>query len=512
MEMLARLQSAALIGIDAYIVQVEVDILPGMPSIKVVGLPDRAVTESVERIRSAIRNSQYELPRRPITVNLAPADTKKEGAAFDLPIALGILMASGQINVRSLDDFVIVGELSLDGSLRPVNGVLSIAMGARDAGIKALVVPFQNACEAAVVREVDVYAVKSLHEAAMVVTNPQSFQPHPKTEFEGEFVLGEHDVDFSEVKGQEHAKRALEIAAAGGHNVLMIGPPGSGKTMLARRLPTILPPMSVEEMLEVTKIYSVAGLLPRDKGLITTRPFRAPHHTISNAGLIGGGSIPKPGEVSLAHNGVLFLDEFPEFHRDTLEVLRQPIEDGEVTITRAAHTITFPARFTLIAAMNPCPCGYATDMTRRCTCTESQIRRYRMRISGPLVDRIDIHIEVPKLRPDEILEPSQSETSAQIRERVVRARQIQLERFADSGIFCNAHMQQKHMRQFCIMTEGAKQILKRAIESLGFSARGSDRILKVARTIADLCGSELIREEHIAEAIQYRALDRELFV
>jgi magnesium chelatase family protein len=265
-------------------------------------------------------------------------------------------------------------------------------------------------------------------------------------------------------------------------------------------------------MLEVTKIYSVAGLLPRDKGLITTRPFRAPHHTISNAGLIGGGSIPKPGEVSLAHNGVLFLDEFPEFHRDTLEVLRQPLEDGEVTITRAAHTITFPARFTLVAAMNPCPCGYATDMTRRCTCTESQIRRYRMRISGPLVDRIDIHIEVPKLRPDEILEPSQSETSAQIRERVMRARQIQLERFAGSGIFCNAHMQQKHMRQFCIMTEGAKQILRRAIESLGFSARGSDRILKVARTIADLCGSELIREEHIAEAIQYRALDRELFV
>lgn len=510
--MLARLNSATLFGIDAYVVQVEVDILHGMPSMRIVGLPDKAIQESIERIRSAIRNSQYELPRRSITINLAPADTKKEGASFDLPIALGILMASGQIDTRSLDEFIIVGELSLDGGVRPVNGVLPIAIGARDSGKRAVIVPFENAREAAVVSEIDVYGVRSLHEAAAIISNPDSCEPYPKGELDERETVSEYGVDFSEVKGQEMAKRALEIAAAGGHNVLMIGPPGSGKTMLARRLPTILPPMDVEEALEVTKVYSVAGLLPRDKALIATRPFRAPHHTISNAGLIGGGSIPKPGEVSLAHNGVLFLDELPEFHRDALEVLRQPLEDGFVTIARAAHTVTFPARFMLVAAMNPCPCGYATDLNRQCTCAEGQIRRYRMRISGPLLDRIDIHIEVPRLRPDEILEPMPSETSAQIRERVVRARQIQIERFRGSGIYCNAHMQQRHMRKFCVMTDGAKDILRMAIESLGFSARASDRILKVARTIADLAGSEAIREEHIAEAIHYRTLDRELFV
>ncbi len=509
--MLAKIQSAALLGIDAYPVECEVDICPGLPTFQTVGLPDAAVKESKDRVKSAIANSQYEFPVQRITVNLAPADTKKEGPSFDLPIALGILAANGDLTQMNCEGWWSVGELSLDGKVRPIRGALSIALAAREAKAKGLLVPPENAKEAAVVRNVNVIAVRNLREACEFLMKSK---PLARTvvDLEKEFQqVSTYRVDFSDVKGQEHAKRALEIAAAGGHNILLVGPPGSGKTMLTKRLPTILPPLSLEEAIETTKIHSIAGALGRRKALVGTRSFRSPHHTISDAGLIGGGTIPKPGEVSLSHHGVLFLDELPEFNKNVLEVLRQPLEDGVVCIARVQSSLTFPAQFMMAAAMNPCPCGYFTDPSRQCTCTPHQIQKYIGKISGPLLDRIDLHIEVPALRWKEISGDNPGETSIAIRERVCLAREIQQERFKEDGIYCNAQMASKQMRKYCVLDEPSQALLKVAMEKFGLSARAYDRILKVARTIADLDGDEQLRPNYIAEAIQYRNLDRNIW-
>ncbi len=507
--MLATAYSSATLGVDAYLVSVEVDVARGgLFKFILVGLPDAAVRESAERVAVALQSQGYRMPRTRVLVNLAPADVRKEGPAFDLPIALAILAASGQLAPEPLANFLVTGEVSLEGSVRPVAGVLPMALAARQAGKRGMIVPWENAAEAAIVRGVDVYPVRTLREAVAVLQGEG--QPFTPEDVSAGLSDPAWDIDFSDVRGQEHAKRALEVAAAGGHNVLMVGPPGSGKSMLARRLATILPPLTFEEALEVTKLYSITGLLGRERALVTQRPFRAPHHTVSDAGLIGGGTVPRPGEISLAHHGVLFLDELPEFNRQVLEVLRQPLEDGHVTIARAAASLSYPARCIFVAAANPCPCGYRGDTLRACVCSEHQIQRYMGRISGPLLDRIDIHIEVPRLKQDELLGPPQGENSRAVRERVVRAREIQHRRFAGTSVFCNAAMTTRQVRAFCRMDGAGESLLRSAVARLGLSARAFDRVLKLARTIADLAGCESIQAAHVAEAIQYRTLDRRL--
>jgi len=506
--MLAKILSSAVLGVEAYVVEVEVDIAFGLPAFSTVGLPEGAVKESKDRVRSAIKNSGYEFPTHRVTVNLAPADIKKEGTGYDLPIAVGILAATGTISKDNLHRYMLSGELSLDGRIKATKGVLPMAMAARAAGLSGIVVPKENALEGAVVKGVEVLPVEWLSEAVELLNGKRIPTPVDVDTDALFCTAGKSDMDFNEVKGQEHVKRALEIAAAGGHNLLMIGPPGSGKTMLAQRLPTILPAISFEEALETTKVFSVMGLMPQGSALIATRPFRQPHHTISDAGLIGGGQIPRPGEVSLAHNGVLFLDELPEFRKNVLEVLRQPLEDGRVTIARASMSLTYPARFMLVAAMNPCPCGYYGSAKHTCSCTHLYIQKYRSKISGPLLDRIDIHVEVPALNYKDLASIHPGESSEEIRKRVDLARQRQKERFEGKSIHCNAQMNTRLIKKFCAIDAESHKLLEVAVNKLGLSARAYSRILKIARTIADIEGEASVKSAHISEAIQYRSLDR----
>ena len=508
--MLAKLYSGAVYGVDAYAVEIEVNAGRGEPKVIIVGLPDAAVKESSDRVWTALINSGFAPPMGRTTINLAPADIKKEGPSFDLPIALGMLAATDAIPPEALQKYCVTGELALSGEVRRVRGILPMSIMARGEGYAGILVPADNAEEAAVVSGLPVYPVDNLRQAADFVAGKLAIAPFRvdvQQVFESHAV---YEDDYCDVKGQEFAKRAIEVALSGGHNMLLIGPPGTGKSMLAKRVPSILPPMTMEEALETTKIHSIAGILPPHQALVARRPFRSPHHTISDAGLLGGGSHPTPGEVSLAHHGVLFLDELPEFHRNVLEVMRQPLEDGHVTIARAAASLTFPCRFMLVAAMNPCPCGYYGDSKRECRCNPIQIQRYRAKVSGPLLDRIDIHVEVPSVKYQDLSSTEKGEPSAQIRERVIKARRVQHARFhASPKVTCNAVMRSKDISKYCKLEQEAQDLLKMAMTDLNFSARAYDRILKVARTIADLSDSETIQTAHISEAIQYRALDRQ---
>lgn len=506
--MLAKVHTIALVGVQGLPVEVEVDIALGLPSFATVGLAEGAVKESKDRVKAAIKNSGYSFPNRRITVNLAPADIKKGGTSYDLPIAMGILAASEILTNDLFAETAMLGELSLDGCLRPVQGVLPMVIGARNSGSRKIIVPEENSQEAALVDGIDVYPLSSLDQAVEFMTQPDQRSPQPRTEQQA--TTKHDDLDFADVKGQDHVKRAVEIAATGNHNLLLSGPPGSGKTMIARRIPSILPPLTREEALQTTMIYSISGLLDADQGLVNQRPFRSPHHTISDAGLIGGGNHPRPGEVSLAHNGLLFLDELPEFKKHVLEVLRQPMEDGEVTIARAASTLCFPARFMLIAAMNPCSCGFFGDSSNSCSCTALQISRYKTKLSGPLLDRIDMQLEVSAVPFEHLHQDSQTESSAQIRQRVLAARKIQAQRFSrDVHIHANSQMGSRELKKFCQLSKQSLSLLETSMTRLKLSARAYSRILKIARTIADLADSADIKTSHLAEAIGYRRLDQQ---